>query len=296
MGPKNYCDDEFTDHLVYKKLSAIEKTESNRQMLLRLSEQEQVHFKFWSNYLDGYHPRVKKYFIFTMLVFRRLLGLTFTVKLLERHEDKVIQEYKRFAETIPLQERERLNSIIDDEEEHEKFFVSQINESVVKYMSFIVLGLADAIVEITGVHAGFLGVTSSTLIAGIAGLVVGVAAASSMASAAYLQSKQVHPNQEQTRSPIISAITTGIAYISTVIILALPYFFTEGMAYAFGVSVALALAMTAFFTFYSSVILEKKFARELLEGVGLTLGTAFITFMFGSWLGSFFGISGWFDL
>ena len=124
----------------------------------------------------------------------------------------------------------------------------------------------------------------------------GSGCAISMASAAYLQSKAVYSNQEQTRSPIVSAITTGIAYISTVIILALPYFFTEGMAYAFGVSVALALSMTAFFTFYSSVILEKKFSRELLEGVGLTLGTAFITFMFGSWLGSLFGISGWFDL
>lgn len=295
MRAENYCDDEFTDHLVYKKLAAIEKTESNRLMLLRLSEQEQGHFKFWNSYVKGYQPRVNKFFIFTMVLLRRLLGLTFTIKLLERHEGKVIREYKRFAETLPDQERKKLDSIIADEEEHERFFVSQINESVVKYMSFIALGLADAIVEITGVHAGFLGVTSSTLIAGIAGLVVGVAAAISMASAAYLQSKQVQSNQEQTRSPIISAVSTGIAYISTVVVLALPYFFTEDMAYAFGVSVALAIAMAAFFTFYSSVILEKKFSRELLETVGLTLGTAFATFLFGSWLGSLFGISGWFD-
>jgi VIT1/CCC1 family predicted Fe2+/Mn2+ transporter len=62
-------------------------------------------------------------------------------------------------------------------------------------MSFIVLGLADAIIEITCVHVGFLGVTSSTLIAGVAGLVVGFAASISMASAAYLQAKpKFQPN------------------------------------------------------------------------------------------------------
>jgi VIT1/CCC1 family predicted Fe2+/Mn2+ transporter len=285
MRAETYCDDEFTDHLVYKKLAAIEKIESNRQTLLSLSEQEYRHFEFWNAYVESYRPRVNNFFVFMMLVFRRLLGLTFTVKLLERHEDKVIREYKRFAETLTPQERKKLDTIIADEEEHERFFVSQINERVVKYMSFIVLGLADAIVEITGVHAGFLGVTSSTLIAGVAGLVVGVAAAISMASAAYLQSKQ-----EPTRSPIVSAISTGTAYIGTVVILALPYFFTADMAYAFGISVVLAITMTAFFTFYSSVILERKFSRELIEAVGLTLGTAFATYMFGSFLGSLFGI------
>jgi len=68
-------------------------------------------------------------------------------------------------------------------EQHERAFMKHIDVRMVRYLSFIILGFADAIVEITGVRAGFLGVTSPTL---IAGLVVGFAAARSMGSAPYL--------------------------------------------------------------------------------------------------------------
>jgi len=73
---------------------------------------------------------------------------------------------------------------------HEHALIAQLKEKRIDYIGFIVLGLADAIVEITGVHAGFLGVTGSTLIAGVAGVIVGFSAAISMGSASYLQAKQ----------------------------------------------------------------------------------------------------------
>ncbi len=167
--------------------------------------------------------------------------------------------------------------------------MSQINEGVVKYMSFIVLGLADAIVEISGVHAGFLGVTDSTLIAGVAGLVVGFAAAISMAAAAYLQAKH-----DIEKSATISAIATGIAYIGAVSLLASPYFFTHNMIIAFTVSTLLAVLLTAGFTYYGAVVFERKFAREFIESVVLIMATAFGAFLFGELLGSIFGIRGFF--
>ena len=282
---RGFCRDEYVDYTVYRELARREKNEGRRKILENLAATEYEHYRFWSKTLGGYEPRVSGLFIKLFLVMRVLFGLTFTLKLLERHEEEVIRGYKRYAATLSGEEKTLVEEIIHQEEEHERYFMSQIDEGVVRYMSFIVLGLADAIVEITGVHAGFLGVTSSTLIAGIAGLVVGFAAAISMASAAYLQAKQ-----DLARSPVISAITTGVSYIGAVAVLALPYFLTEDMIVAFTGSVILAVLLTAAFTFYGAVINERSFKREFAESVALILGTALATYLFGDFLGNLFGI------
>ncbi|MDJ0269342.1 MAG: VIT1/CCC1 family protein [Aigarchaeota archaeon] len=282
---RGFCRDEYVDYTVYRELARREKNEGRRKILESLAATEYEHYRFWSKTLGGYEPRVSGLFIKLFHVMRVLFGLTFTLKLLERHEEEVIRGYKRYAATLSGDEKALVEEIIQQEEEHERYFMSQIDEGVVRYMSFIVLGLADAIVEITGVHAGFLGVTSSTLIAGIAGLVVGFAAAISMASAAYLQAKQ-----DIARSPVISALTTGVSYIGAVAVLALPYFLTEDMITAFTVSVMLAVLLTAAFTFYGAVINERSFKREFAESVALILGTAFATYLFGDFLGRLFGV------
>lgn len=281
----SYCKDEFTDCTVYRELAKREKNADRKQVLEQLSAKELEHYEFWSKHAQGYQPKVSPLLLRGVVLLRTLFGLTFTLKFLERTEHKTIAGYKDFLLRIPRDDKPTLESIIRDEEEHERYFISQINEGVVQYMSFIVLGLADAIVEITGVHAGFLGVTSSTLIAGISGLVVGFAAAISMASAAYLQAKH-----DPTRSPMTSAISTGIAYIGAVALLALPYFLTHDMLFAFGGSVTLALALTAAFTFYGAILTERMFTKEFAVSVALTLGTALGAYLFGELLGRIFGI------
>ena len=60
--------------------------------------------------------------------------------------------------------------------------------------------------------------TSRTIVAGVAGLIVGVSAAVSMASAAYIQAKH-----EMGKSPKFSALITGLAYITAVVALSTPY-------------------------------------------------------------------------
>jgi len=282
---KEYCKDEFIDHMVYKELSKREKNKKRKEILEKLSKKEYEHYQFWLNYSPNYKPKVSKIFILSLIFLRILFGLTFTLKLLERHERDVIANYKNFLSLLPDDKRTHLESIIKEEQEHENYFISQLDERIVKYMSFIVLGLADAIIEITGVHAGFLGVTNSTLIAGIAGLVVGFAAAISMASAAYLQAKH-----DPSKSPTFSALTTGIAYLGAVTLLAFPYFITKDMLLAFSLSLFFAILLIASFTFYGAVILEKSFIKEFLVSVGLTLGTALGTFLFGEFLGSIFGV------
>ena len=285
MKAQQYLIDEYADHQLYKDLAVLEKDAGNKQALLKLAEQEYEHYLFWKKFNPAYEPKLSPFFLAGFCLMRHVCGLTFTVKFLERHERATIEEYKKVACELSGEDKIRLEKIINDENEHENFFIGQIRETVIKYIGFIALGLADAIVEITGVHAGFLGVTNSTLFAGISGLIVGISAAISMGSAAYLQAKQ-----DPHRSAWTSAIITGISYILSVIMLAVPYFLTHNMTYAFTFSIMVGMSLIAVLTFYSAVVFDRRFLREFLETVGLMLATAAITFILGAFLGKAFGL------
>jgi VIT1/CCC1 family predicted Fe2+/Mn2+ transporter len=282
-----YCRDEFVDYSLYTALSLRERQEERRRVLQQMAEMERRHYAFWSRYAGGFEPKVGRWQLALVMLLRRLLGLTFIMKFLERHERQVIEAYRRFADSLAQEERRELEEIIREEEEHERYFMGQVDEGVARYLSFVILGLADAIVEITGVHAGFLGVTASTLIAGIAGLIVGFSAAVAMAAAAYLQARQ-----QKGASPRSSALATGSSYWGAAVAMALPYFLTHNMLAAFTASVLVAIALVAFFTFYGNVLAERPFAKEFAVSVALTLGTAFGSFLFGDLLGSTFGLRG----
>jgi len=281
----SFCENEYKDYLVYQKLSVRETDPERKEILKQLSQHEEQHYRFWKDILDGYRPRPHRSLQILILLLRYVFGLTFTVKFMERNEKQMIEKYRRIRPQFEGEAGVQLDQMIADEEMHEDFFIGQINEGVVKYLGFIVLGLADAIIEITGVHAGFLGVTSSTTMAGVAGLIVGFAAAISMATAAYLQAKQ-----DTERNSLISALITGISYILAVISLALPYFLIDHMLMAFIASLFMAILLTAYFTFFTSVIFERNFGKEFLESTLLTLGTALATYLFGNFLARIFGI------
>lgn len=280
-----FVQDEYFDWTVYSALSEAEEDAQRKQLLLSLAEKELQHFEFWKTVAGSDGKKTNGVVLRLLLLMRKVVGLVFTMKFLELHEREVVQKYREWLPRLEAEHRERLSAIVQDEEEHERYFVSQVDEPVLRYIGFIALGLSDAIIEITGVHAGFLGVTGSTLMAGIAGLVVGFAASISMGVAAYLKAKS------ETRSkPLTSAVVTSISYLLAVIILALPYFLTKDMLTAFVVSVVFAVFLSIAFTFYVSVVNETNFKREVVENTSLLLGTAVATFLFGELLGTIFGV------
>src|SRR5207245_4388002 len=124
------------------------------------------------------------------LLHRLTLGLTFTMKVLERHEHARHERYRQMVKNIPPADKARFEAMMEEEEHQESYLMGEIHEGRVKYMSFIVLGLADAVVEISGIHAGSLGIFNRTELAGVAGVVAGMAASIALASAAYAQAKQ----------------------------------------------------------------------------------------------------------
>jgi VIT1/CCC1 family predicted Fe2+/Mn2+ transporter len=291
MDFEKYCRDEYIDHRVYSYLAKIEKNEERKKILENFGKMEHEHYIFWKSLMkkemkDSSLDNIR---IKLFILFKYIFGLIFTIKLMEKNEKRVIEEYKKLLNKFEGETKQKLELIIKDEIEHENFWMNQIKDETTRYLGFIILGLADAIIEITGVHAGFLGVTASTIIAGIAGLVVGVSASLAMASAAYLQAKQ-----DEGSNPRISAIYTGVFYILAVVALATPYFMTHDMLVAFLSSLVIAVMLIGFFNFYSSVIFERKFAKEFLTSMTIILVTASISFIVGEFLGNIFGIPQYF--
>jgi len=286
-----FCVDEYIDHKIYSYLAEREKNPKLKEILETLSKEEYEHYIFWKKIAGvDCEAKLSRTKLKLISLFRKVLGLTFTLKFLELHEEEVVKEYRDYLKYLSGKDREKLEEIIKDEEKHEDELISGINEAIVRYLSFIALGLADAIVEITGVHAGFLGATRITEVAGIAGLIVGVSAAFSMAGAAYLQAK-AEAVVSKERSPGRSAAVTGISYLASVVALALPYFLTKSMSLAFTVSLLMAIGIVSSFTFYNAVLNEADMKKELAENLAILFGTAVIAFLFGEFVGKVFHVS-----
>jgi VIT1/CCC1 family predicted Fe2+/Mn2+ transporter len=270
--------DEYDDYMVYKKLSEsrFEKNRSFKKTLARLAKMEYNHYVFWGKYCPDRKVRESRLKVSLIVFLRWILGVTFAVKYLERTETKVIKKYRGLAHWIPSRDKRAFNQMIADEEEHEKEFYERFDEPHIKYISFIVLGLADALVEIAGIHAGSLGIYNSTELAGLAGVVAGAAASIAMASAAYAQAKTGFKG-----SAAVSAVYTGISYFVTAVILATPYFLTKIMLEALFASLALAVLLIAFISFYGSVISGSVFRKDFMEVTSIMLGATVALYLLG---------------
>jgi VIT1/CCC1 family predicted Fe2+/Mn2+ transporter len=270
--------DEFSDHTLYERLSkTVEKNSPFAEVLRQLSATELRHYGFWRKYVPGEEPRLAKLKLYWVLFLRRFFGLTFAVRYLDRHESSVAKEYEGLAGLIPEPDRPAFDAMVADEKEHEKTFALKVESGAIRYISFVVLGLADALVEISGIHAGSLGFYDRTEIAGLAGVIAGGAASLAMASAAFAQAKQGF-----TGSARISAAYTGVSYFITAIILATPYFLTSNMIYAISSSLTLAVLILALTTWYSTVIQQKAFLKDFLEIVLILFAATIALYAFGS--------------
>ena len=279
-------EDEFTDFTVYMALSRKEKNEKVKDALKGLAESERGHYEFWQAYLPNARFKVNRVRVYFVRLLRLLLGLTFTLKFLEKHEDDVVRRYKAIASSIPSSDKARFDEMVADEEHHESYLMGGIEEGRVKYMSFIVLGLADAVVEVAAIHAGSLGIYNKTELAGLAGVVAGMAASIAMASAAYAQAKQGFSGSAQK-----SAVYTGVSYMVTAFLLALPYFLTQSMVYALLISLSVGMVLVLFITYYDTVVSGREFGRQFAEIAAIVLSATLALYIVGMVIRNFLGIS-----
>ena len=152
-----------------------------------------------------------------------------------------------------------------------------------KYAGSIVLGINDALIELTGALAGLTLALQNNKIIVITGLITGIAASLSMAASEYLSTKAEITNYKKIikRKPIIASFYTGIAYFITVLILILPYLLLTNVYYSLIWTMINALIIIFLFTFFLSIEKGQPFYHRFIEMVLISFGIAAISFCVG---------------
>ncbi|KRT35354.1 Rubrerythrin [Acetomicrobium hydrogeniformans ATCC BAA-1850] len=262
---------EMTEHVVYKRLAKKQRGR-NAEILEQISEDEARHASIWERYTNTkVRPNPVAVILYTFL--NMLFGITFTLKLMELNEDRAQKKYKKFLTLLPDAEE-----VLKEEEKHEQALLDLIDEERLKYTSSIVLGLNDALVELTGTLAGLTFALANSRIVGLAGLITGIAASLSMAASEYLSQK----SEERDTLPVQASVYTGVAYIITVALLIFPFFVSSSVYAALAWSLVNALIIIALFTFFVSVVRSVSFKPMFTEMALVSFGVAAISFVIGS--------------
>ncbi|NLC94333.1 MAG: rubrerythrin family protein [Bacilli bacterium] len=262
---------EITDYLVYSKLATKQKDEHNRTLLEKIALDELRHYQFLEK-LTKQKVNPNRFTVMFFFLLARIFGLTFGIKLLERGEEKQQSIYHELVGKV-----EGIERLIADEEEHEKQLIDTLNEEKLKYVSSIVLGLNDALVELTGTLAGLTFALDNARTVGLAGLITGIAASLSMASSEYLSSKE----EESKSFALKSALYTGVAYIFAVIFMILPYFLFATSLVSPLVTLTVVVLIIFVFNYYISVAKDYSFKKRFFEMVTISLGVAALSFVIG---------------
>ncbi len=263
---------EKTEYYILKNLSQYSHDQKTKEVLDKLADYSDKHYKFLKKHTNEDVEENHLVILFFVLI-SKISGLTFALKLLERREAKAVQIYKEFAKT-----ENDFSALVEDEEENEEDARSLINEESIKYIGSIVLGLSDALVELTGALAGFTLAMQNNRLIGSAGLITGIAAALSMASSEYLSTKA---DKESTKNPIRAAIYTGITYMITVVFLISPYFISSNYILSLFITLGVAAIIILAFSFYASVIQETSFSKRFGENILVSFGIAGVSFLIG---------------
>lgn len=269
---------EITEHHVYKKLAKNLKY-NNAKVLEKIAEDEIRHYQKWKEF-TGKDFEPNKIFVFIYTLIYRFFGLTFTIKIMEKNEEKAQKYYSHFLVEFPA-----LKTIIEEEEEHEKELIAMINEEKLNYIGSMVLGLNDALVELTGALAGLSLALQKTKLVGVAGLITGIAASLSMMSSEYLSKKS-----EGEKNPLKASFYTGVAYITAVFLLVFPFFILKKYSVAILFSLINVVLIILLFTFFISVTKELDFKKRFLEMIAISFGVAGISFLIGFVLRNIIGI------
>lgn len=262
---------EITEHFIYSKLASIERKQKNREVLEKVASDELRHYNIWKKYTqEDVSPN--RFKIWKYCIIARILGLTFGLKLMEGGEEKAQEAYEKMTSNV-IEAAE----ILKEEDAHERELLEMIDEDRLKYISSVVLGLNDALVELTGALAGLTFALANARIVATAGAITGIAASLSMAASEFLSTKA----EGEGKNPVKASVYTGIAYILTVVILILPYLLFDNLLISLGIMLTNAVIIIFAFTFYISVAKGLNFRKRFLEMVSISLGVAALSFLIG---------------
>ena len=272
---------ELTESVIYEKIAAFAKGDENKATLMRLAKEERAHYEIWKKY-TGTEMKPEKGKILKYTLIARILGFTFAVKLMERGEEHAQEEYELLVNEVA-----ESASIRQQEEEHENALLSMLDEERLQYVGSMVLGLNDALVELTGSLAGFAFALQNTRLIALSGLIVGISATFSMASSEFLAARS-----EGRTDALKSCSYTGIAYLLTVIALIAPYLIFPVGQYipALICMLVVVILIIAGFTYYTSVAQDQPFKNRFLEMALISVSVAVVSFIVGILAKKFLGV------
>ena len=278
---KKMQQNEVTESAVYREIAMFAKGDENKKTLRRLAAEEKAHAEIWQKY-TGIEMKPNRGKVFKYKWIARIFGFTFAIKLMERGEQNAQTEYERLQNEVP-----ESIEIRHQEEEHEEALIAMLDEESLKYVGSMVLGMNDALVELTGSLAGFTFAMQNTKLIALAGLIIGISATFSMASSEFLSARS-----EGRTDALKSCTYTGVAYLITVILLILPFLLLGNAQYliALAIMMAIVVGIIAVFTYYISVAQDGKFKSRFLEMTLISVGVAVLSFVVGALAKHFLGV------
>ena len=266
-----YQRSEITEHHIYRRLARIQKSPENRKILERIAEDEKRHYNLWKIYTGEDAQvdwsKVRRYYWIT-----RIFGLTFGTRLMERGEVGAQKEYAGLPAEI-----DQAQTIAQEESDHENALLGMLDEERLRYIGSVVLGLNDALIELTGALAGLTLALQNTQLIALTGSITGIAAALSMAASEYLSTKAEGGSQQ----PLKAAFYTGMTYVVTVVLLIAPYLLLPNYFVSLACTLSAAVLIIALFNFYISVAMDQPFKKRFAEMAILSLGVAGLSFLLG---------------
>ena len=262
--------DEEMGSILYAFMAKREKNEENKKLLERMSKDEKIHAEVWKS-ITKKNLKPNKLSILWFKILTVVMGFTFVVKTMQKKESLAQTGYEKMQEELP-----EATKMLEDERRHEKELYNMLDEERLHYIGAMVLGLNDALVELTGAIAGVTFALANTKLVALTGIITGVSATFSMAASNYLAERA-----DNNPKALKSSIYTGMAYLVTVALLVLPYLLlpTNMYALAFFIMIATVILIIMFFNFYISVAKEEPFLKNFATMAIISLSVALISYV-----------------
>lgn len=263
---------ELTEYHIYTRIAGFVKDVKNQKILITIGNEELKHSEIWSE-ITGKQVKPKKIKILLFTFIARIMGYTFALKLMENGEDDASEIYNKISTEVP-----QAKQIAKDEDHHEQQLMEMLDEERLQYVGSMVLGLSDALVELTGTLAGLTFALQNNRLVALSGLITGISATLSMTSSEYLSARS-----DGHHNPLKSSLYTGSVYLVTVVLLVLPYLLLPQNAFipALAILLATVVIVILFFTYYISVAKDLPFGKRFAEMAGISLTVAAISFAIG---------------
>ena len=277
----NMQQNEVNEYHVYLNLTKFVKKEDDKKVLMDIAKEELIHSKTLEKYTNK-KLKPQKLKVFKFFILSVIFGYTFVIKIMESGEKNAEYIYSKIVEEVPDAKK-----IAFEEEEHENKLIAILDEERLKYVGSMVLGLSDALVEISGTLAGLTFALQNNKLVALSGIITGISATLSMASSEYLSAKS-----DGDKNAFKSSLYTGIVYLITVSFLITPYliFPDDKCVYALIAVIFIVLFIIFIFTYYVSVAKSLPFRNRFFEMASISLTVAGISFFIGILVKNFLGI------